>query len=90
MNYPKKNFEYIRHDIRYPLKLECDQIYNLACCAAPIHYQSEPIKTFQSSVLGVMNMLELARECKATFLQASTSEVYGDPTVHPQVGIRTT
>lgn len=79
------NFEMIRHDIRNPLRVEVDQIYNLACPAAPIHYQSYPIKTFQTAVVGTMNLLELARDTRATFLQASTSEVYGDPDVHPQV-----
>lgn len=75
----------IRHDVREPIDLECDQIYLLAVPAAPIHYQSDPIKTFQSAVLGTMNFLELARKNHARFLLTSTSEVYGDPEVHPQV-----
>lgn len=79
------NFELMRHDVRDPLNVEVDQIYNLACPAAPIHYQSYPIKTFQTAVFGTMHLLELARNTDATFLQASTSEVYGDPDVHPQV-----
>ncbi|HLD04395.1 MAG TPA: UDP-glucuronic acid decarboxylase family protein [Candidatus Nanoarchaeia archaeon] len=79
------NFELIRHDITLPLFLEVDQIYNLACPASPIHYQYNPIKTVKCSTLGVINMLGLAKRCKARILQASTSEVYGDPLAHPQV-----
>jgi len=78
-------FELIRHDIVFPLYLEVDQVYNLACPAAPIHYQKNPIKTVKASVLGSINMLGLARRTKARVFQASTSEVYGDPKIHPQV-----
>lgn len=78
-------FELVRHDITIPYYAEVDQIYNLACPASPIHYQSNPIKTIKTSVIGAINMLNLATEIKATILQASTSEVYGDPLVHPQV-----
>lgn len=81
----KPNFELIRHDITVPIFLEVDQIYNLACPAAPGHYQYNPIKTIKTSVMGAINMLGLAKRCGATVLQASTSEVYGDPEVHPQV-----
>ena len=77
-------FEFIRHDVTVPIKLEVDQIYNLACPASPVHYQYNPIKTANTSVLGAINMLELAMHTKARILQASTSEVYGDPQVHPQ------
>ncbi|KAJ4454633.1 putative UDP-glucuronic acid decarboxylase 1 [Paratrimastix pyriformis] len=80
----RPNFEFIRHDIVDPIKLEVDQIYNLACPASPPHYQYNPIKTMQTSVLGIMNMLELARHLNCPILQASTSEVYGDALVHPQ------
>lgn len=80
----KPNFEFIRHDVVEPLSLEVDQIYNLACPASPPHYQYNPIKTGKTSVLGALNLLELAKEKKARILQASTSEVYGDPEVHPQ------
>ena len=80
----RPNFELIRHDITVPLSLEVDEIYNLACPAAPGHYQYNPLKTIKTSVLGAINLLELARECRAKILQASTSEVYGDPEVHPQ------
>ena len=80
----KPNFDLIRHDITMPLWLEVDQIYNLACPAAPGHYQFNPIKTMKTSVLGAINVLGMARRCRATILQASTSEVYGDPEVHPQ------
>ncbi len=79
------NFELIRHDITQPIWLEVDQIYNLACPAAPGHYQFNPIKTTKTSVLGAINVLGMARRCKAKVLQASTSEVYGDPEQHPQV-----
>ena len=78
------NFELIRHDVTAPISLEVDEIYNLACPAAPGHYQYNPLKTMKTSVLGAINLLELARECRAKILQASTSEVYGDPEVHPQ------
>ncbi len=78
------NFELIRHDVTLPLTLEVDEIYNLACPAAPGHYQYNPLKTMKTSLLGAINLLELARNCRAKILQASTSEVYGDPEVHPQ------
>lgn len=78
-------FEFVRHDITNPLYVEVDQIYNLACPASPIHYQYDPIKTTKTSVLGALNMLGLAKRTGARILQASTSEVYGDPTIHPQV-----
>ena len=77
-------FELIRHDVTMPFFIEVDQIYNLACPASPIHYQYNPIKTIKTSVMGSINMLGLAKRIKATILQASTSEVYGDPEVHPQ------
>ncbi len=77
-------FEAIRHDITDPYFIEVDEIYNLACPASPIHYQYNPIKTIKTSVMGAINMLGLAKRIKATILQASTSEVYGDPTIHPQ------
>lgn len=79
-----KEFELIRHDIIEPIILEVDEIYNLACPASPVHYQYNAIKTIKTNVLGVTNMLDLADETKARILQASTSEVYGDPVVHPQ------
>ncbi len=78
-------FELIRHDITMPFFIEVDQIYNLACPASPIHYQHNPIKTIKTSVMGAINMLGLAKRIQATILQASTSEVYGDPAVHPQL-----
>jgi len=78
------NFELIRHDIIEPILLEVDQIYNLACPASPVHYQFNPVKTTKTSVMGIINMLGLAKRVKARILQASTSEVYGDPHVHPQ------
>ncbi len=78
------NFEALRHDVTIPISLEVDQIYNLACPASPIHYQYDPVQTTRTSVIGAVNMLELARNTNARVLQASTSEVYGDPTVHPQ------
>jgi len=78
------HFELIRHDIIMPIELEVDQIYNLACPASPVHYQFNPVRTIQANVLGVTNMLELAKRTRARILQASTSEVYGDPQVHPQ------
>ena len=77
-------FELVRHDIIQPILLEVDQIYNLACPASPVHYQYNPVKTTKTSVMGTINMLGLAKRVKARILQASTSEVYGDPTVHPQ------
>lgn len=80
-----KNFELIRHDITMPFFIEVDQIYNLACPASPIHYQYNGIKTIKTSVMGAINMLGLAKRINARILQASTSEVYGDPSVHPQV-----
>ena len=82
--YGNPHFEWIRHDIVQPLYLESDYIFNLACPASPPHYQTNPIKTFKTSALGTMNMLGLARRTGARLFQASTSEVYGDPTVHPQ------
>ncbi len=78
------NFEFIRHDITFPLFVEVDQIYNLACPASPIHYQHDPVQTTKTSVHGSINMLGLAKRVRARILQASTSEVYGDPEVHPQ------
>ncbi len=78
------NFEVIRHDVTFPLYLEVDQIYNLACPASPIHYQYDPVQTTKTSVHGAINMLGLAKRVNARILQASTSEVYGDPEVHPQ------
>ena len=80
----RPNFELIRHDITQPIFLEVDEIYNLACPAAPGHYQYNPIKTMKTSVLGAIHTLGIARRCRAKILQASTSEVYGDPEVHPQ------
>ena len=77
-------FEFIRHDITEPRYFEVDQIYNLACPASPVHYQYNPIKTAKTSVMGALNCLGLAKRCNASILQASTSEVYGDPEVHPQ------
>ncbi len=77
-------FELIRHDITEPILLEVDRIYNLACPASPIHYQYNPVKTIKTSVMGTINMLGLAKRVRARILQASTSEVYGDPQVHPQ------
>jgi UDP-glucuronate decarboxylase len=77
-------FEAIRHDVTFPLYLEVDQIYNLACPASPIHYQRDPVQTTQTSVRGAINMLGLAKRLKVKILQASTSEVYGDPHIHPQ------
>lgn len=79
-----KKFELIRHDIIQPIYLEVDQIYNLACPASPVHYQFNPIKTIKCNTLGMINMLGLAKRCKARILQASTSEVYGNPQEHPQ------
>lgn len=79
-----KNFELLRHDITHPLYVEVDEIYNLACPASPIHYQFDPVQTTKTSVIGAMNMLGLAKRLKIKILQASTSEIYGDPHVHPQ------
>ncbi|WP_404784353.1 UDP-glucuronic acid decarboxylase family protein [Altericista sp. CCNU0014] len=81
-NSPK--FELIRHDVTEPIRLEVDQIYHLACPASPVHYQHNPVKTIKTNVMGTMNMLGLAKRVKARFLLSSTSEVYGDPEVHPQ------
>ena len=78
------NFELVRHDITFPLYVEVDEIYNLACPASPIHYQLDPVQTTKTSVHGAINMLGLAKRLKAKILQASTSEVYGDPQIHPQ------
>ena len=80
----KPNFELIRHDLAQPVFLEVDEIYNLACPASPIHYQYNPVKTVKTCILGAIHMLGLAKRVKAKILQASTSEVYGDPAVHPQ------
>ncbi|SHF60785.1 UDP-glucuronic acid decarboxylase family protein [Vibrio gazogenes] len=77
-------FELIRHDITFPLYVEVDEIYNLACPASPVHYQFDPVQTTKTSVIGAINMLGLAKRLKARILQASTSEVYGDPEIHPQ------
>ena len=80
----KPNFEFMRHDITFPLYLEVDEIYNLACPASPIHYQNDPVQTTKVNVHGAINMLGLAKRVKAKIFHASTSEVYGDPEVHPQ------
>ena len=82
LNHPR--FELMRHDVTFPLYVEVDEIYNLACPASPIHYQHDPVQTTKTSVHGAINMLGLAKRVKAKILQASTSEVYGDPQVHPQ------
>jgi UDP-glucuronate decarboxylase len=82
LNHPR--FELLRHDVTFPLYIEVDQIYNLACPASPIHYQHDPVQTTKTSVHGAINMLGLAKRLRARILQASTSEVYGDPNVHPQ------
>ena len=79
-----RNFEFIRHDVVEPILLEVDWIFNLACPASPVHYQYNPVKTIKTSILGAINMLGLAKRVKARILQASTSEIYGDPEVHPQ------
>ena len=79
-----KHFELIRHDVTFPLYVEVDEIYNLACPASPVHYQHDPVQTIKTSVHGAINMLGLAKRVNAKILQASTSEVYGDPSVHPQ------
>jgi len=81
---PRPNFELVRHDVTLPIFLEVDEIYNLACPASPVHYQFDPVQTTKTSVHGAINMLGLAKRVKAKILQASTSEVYGDPEVHPQ------
>jgi UDP-glucuronate decarboxylase len=80
----RSNFELMRHDITFPVFVEVDQIYNLACPASPVHYQYNAVKTIKTSVMGAINVLGLAKRIKARVLQASTSEVYGDPTIHPQ------
>ena len=80
----KSNFEIMRHDVTFPLYVEVNQIYNLACPASPVHYQHDPVQTTKTSVLGAINMLGLAKRTGARIFQASTSEVYGDPEVHPQ------
>jgi UDP-glucuronate decarboxylase len=80
----RKNFELVRHDVTFPLYVEVDQIYNLACPASPVHYQHDPVQTTKTSVHGAINMLGLAKRLRAKILQASTSEVYGDPSVRPQ------
>jgi len=80
-----KSFELLRHDVTFPIYLEIDQIYNLACPASPVHYQTDPVQTTKTSVHGAINMLGLAKRTKSKILQASTSEVYGDPTIHPQI-----
>lgn len=79
-----KNFEFLRHDVTFPLFAEVDEIYNLACPASPVHYQFDPVQTTKTSVIGAINMLGLARRLRIKILQASTSEVYGDPEIHPQ------
>jgi len=82
----KTNFELIRHDLAQPVFLEVDEIYNLACPASPVHYQYNPVKTVKTRTMGSIHLLGLAKRVKAKILQASTSEVYGDPAVHPQTG----
>ena len=82
LNHPR--FEFMRHDVTFPLFVEVDEIYNLACPASPIHYQHDPVQTTKTSVHGAINMLGLAKRLGVKILQASTSEVYGDPEVHPQ------
>jgi len=79
-----KNFEFLRHDVTFPLYAEVDEIYNLACPASPVHYQFDPVQTTKTSVIGAINMLGLAKRLRIKILQASTSEVYGDPEIHPQ------
>jgi len=79
-----KNFKFIQHDVEEPIDLQVDKIYNLACPASPPHYQYNPVKTIRTSVVGMANLLELAKKCNATILQASTSEIYGNPLEHPQ------
>jgi UDP-glucuronate decarboxylase len=83
--FERPNFELLRHDITFPLYVEVDRIYNLACPASPVHYQYDPVQTTKTSVHGAINMLGLAKRLRARILQASTSEVYGDPEIHPQV-----
>ena len=83
-NLQNPNFEFIRHDVTFPLFVEVDAIYNLACPASPVHYQKFPTQTIKTSVIGAINMLGLAKRLSIPILQASTSEVYGDPTVSPQ------
>lgn len=83
-HFQNPDFELIRHDVTHPIYLEADEIYNLACPASPIHYQFDPVQTTKTSVHGAINMLGLAKRLKAKIFQASTSEVYGDPEVHPQ------
>src|SRR5271168_4135239 len=82
--YPQPLFEFMRHDVTFPLYVEADEIYNLACPASPVHYQHDPVQTTKTSVHGAINMLGLAKRLKCRILQASTSEVYGDPAIHPQ------
>ena len=82
--YDNPRFEFLRHDVTFPLYVEVDEIYNLACPASPVHYQHDPVQTTKTSVHGAINMLGLAKRLNAKILQASTSEVYGDPSVHPQ------
>jgi UDP-glucuronate decarboxylase len=79
-----KNFEFLRHDVTFPLYAEVDEVYNLACPASPVHYQFDPVQTAKTSVIGAINMLGLAKRLRIKILQASTSEVYGDPEIHPQ------
>src|SRR5215203_4951786 len=79
-----KGFELMRHDVTFPLYVEVDEIYNLACPASPIHYQRDPVQTTKTSVHGAINLLGLAKRVRATILQSSTSEVYGAPKIHPQ------
>ena len=79
-----KSFELLRHDVTHPLFVEVDEIFNLACPASPIHYKKDPVQTTKTSVIGAINMLGLAKRLKIKVLQASTSEIYGDPSVHPQ------
>ncbi|MCH7631915.1 MAG: GDP-mannose 4,6-dehydratase, partial [Planctomycetes bacterium] len=80
----RSDFEFVRHDVVEPIRLDVDWIFNLACPASPVHYQSNPVKTVKTSVIGTLNMLGLAKRVGARILQASTSEVYGDPLTHPQ------
>src|SRR5580658_1668827 len=82
--FPHARFELMRHDVTFPLYVEVDRIFNLACPASPVHYQFDPVQTTKTSVHGDINMLGLAKRVKARILQASTSEVYGDPEIHPQ------
>src|ERR1700741_4470593 len=85
--HPHPRFEFLRHDVTFPLFVEVDEIYNLACPASPIHYQHDPVQTTKTSVHGAINMLGLAKRLKCRILQASTSGVYGDPTTHPQTEV---